>query len=234
MQAVTEQYGEKGSEQDADNATEGTQGDGFGQKLKKDVSAFRSNGLTHADFARALCDRNKHDVHHTDPAHQQPNRGNGKHQNENQIADLVPEIEEIVRGKKSEVVRLVVGEAAFAAQEVADFFNRFADHFGIAGLGKDHIVFFVGIELTQGGHGHDGDVVFGVRAAGNALTALFESGDHRKELAIDDHFFPDGGGCSFGEENVGGVEAEQHDRCSMLGVGVIEFTSISYLDVENL
>jgi len=40
------------------------------------MSHLRAQGLAQADFARALCDRDEHDVHNADAAHQQRNGGN--------------------------------------------------------------------------------------------------------------------------------------------------------------
>src|SRR5216117_1113926 len=37
---------------------------GFCQKLELDIAACRTDGHSNADFARALCHRYEHDVHH--------------------------------------------------------------------------------------------------------------------------------------------------------------------------
>ena len=50
------------------------EGDGFERELQQDVALARADGFAHADLARALGDRNQHDVHHADAAHDQSPR----------------------------------------------------------------------------------------------------------------------------------------------------------------
>src|ERR1700685_2194559 len=51
------------SESDADESSEASEDHRFGKKLPDDVASPRADGFADADFARALRDRHKHDVH---------------------------------------------------------------------------------------------------------------------------------------------------------------------------
>ena len=101
---------------------------------------LRADGFADADFPGSFGDGDEHDVHHADAAHQQSHRSDREHQHENQIADFVPEIEKVVGSENREVVRLVIGEAAFSAQQVADFLDGLPDDFRIAGFGENDVI----------------------------------------------------------------------------------------------
>ena len=55
---------------DAEQAAETADQDGFEQKLAQDISIAGADGLAHADLAGALGDRDQHDVHDADAAHE--------------------------------------------------------------------------------------------------------------------------------------------------------------------
>src|SRR5215475_1042767 len=122
------------AENHAENSADGSECDGFNQELKKYVAAFCPNGFAHANFARALCDADEHDVHHTNSADEQADGGDAEHEQENQEADFVPEIEEIVRSENGEIVWFIVRQAAFAPKQVAHFFDGLRNLGRVAGL----------------------------------------------------------------------------------------------------
>src|SRR5207253_8825218 len=90
-----------------------------------------------------------------------------------------------------------------------------------------------GIEFAEGGHWHHGDVVFGIRAAGNSLLALLASADDAEELAVDDDFFPDAVRDRLWEKYSGSVVTEQHHRHVVVGVGLVEHPSVFDFQVED-
>ena len=192
MGGVFEEERDAGAEGDADDAADGAERDGFDQKLDEDVVALGADGFAHADFAGALGDGDQHDVHHADAADDEAYRRYREHEDENQAADFLPELEEIVGSENRKVVRLVVGEAAFAAEKVAHFVDGLVDIIGIAGFGEDDVVFLIWVELAERGDGHVGGIVFGVGAAGDALALLLKNANHGEELAVNGDFLADG------------------------------------------
>ena len=55
-------------EENPDDAPEHAEHDGFDEELHKDRAAVGADGLSDADFARALRDGDEHDVHNADAA----------------------------------------------------------------------------------------------------------------------------------------------------------------------
>ena len=88
----------------------------LGEELATYIACCRADRLANSDLARALSHRYQHDVHHSDAADQQSNRSNHEHEDENQTADFVPQIQKIIRREKREIIRLAAGKAALAAQ----------------------------------------------------------------------------------------------------------------------
>src|SRR5664279_2841151 len=58
-------------EDDAHEATDESDGEGFGKKLKEDMAAARAEGFLNTDFASALRNGDEHDVHEPDAAYAQ-------------------------------------------------------------------------------------------------------------------------------------------------------------------
>ena len=201
--------------------------------MDEDVVAFGADGFANADLARALGDGDEHDIHHADAADDEADRGYREHQDEDQAADFLPEFEEIVGREDGEVVGLVVGEAAFTAEEFANFVDGLRNVVGVSGFGEDNVVFFVWIELAERGDGHVGGVVFGIGAAGDALALLLESADDGEKLAVNRDFLADGGSGRAGEECAHGVVAEEDDGSAMVGVGFVEEAALLDFQVED-
>ena len=63
-----------------DDAAEGGQHHRLDQELQQDVALQRADREPDADLARALGDRDQHDVHDADAAHQQADAGDGAEQ----------------------------------------------------------------------------------------------------------------------------------------------------------
>src|SRR2546422_8360298 len=61
------------------------------------TTLFRSN----ADLAGAFGDADKHDVHYADAADDEADGRHGEHQNENEAADFVPQVEKIIDRKST-------------------------------------------------------------------------------------------------------------------------------------
>src|SRR5262249_35651016 len=167
--AVLHQERKPCAKNNAKDTTDGTKRDGFDQKLKQDVAAFCSDGFAYANFACTLRDADEHDVHDTDAANQQADGGNAEHEQEDQEANLVPEIEKIVGSEDSKVVGLVIGKAAFAPKQISHLLNGLRNLRRVAGFCENHIIFLIRIKLAQRGHRHEGNIVFGICAAGNSL-----------------------------------------------------------------
>ena len=68
-------------------AAEQRQDQGLDQELGQDVPAARADRLADADLAGPLADRDEHDVHDPDAAHQERDRGNPGQQQGQQVAD---------------------------------------------------------------------------------------------------------------------------------------------------
>src|SRR6185369_10341432 len=207
--------------------------DGFDQELRENVVALGADGFADADFAGALGDRDQHDVHHSNAAHDQADRSYREHQDENHAADFVPQIEEIVGGKNREIVRFVVAETPLAPQQFTGLVDGFGDALGAGGFHKEHVVLLIRIELAQRGHGHDSNVVFGIGAAGDALLALFHRADHGEELAVQSDFFSDRVGGRTRKKRAGCVVAEHDDRRTMLGVIFVERAAVLDFHIED-
>ena len=59
------------AQQDADHSSEGGENDGLGQELGQNVAPPPADALSQPDLARPFGDRDEHDVHDSDPAHDQ-------------------------------------------------------------------------------------------------------------------------------------------------------------------
>ena len=92
---------------DPEHAADRRQHRRFRQELKQHFSPARAQRPAHADLARPLGHRNRHDRHHADAAHHQRNRRNHHQREERRLADLIPELQDRVLRDDVEVVRLV-------------------------------------------------------------------------------------------------------------------------------
>src|SRR2546425_1050312 len=97
LQAGAPEKGGAGAEENADDAADGAERDGFDEELRKDVGASCADGLSHPNFAGAFSDADEHDIHDTDSPDDQTDGSDREHQNEDQPTDLVPQIQKIVR-----------------------------------------------------------------------------------------------------------------------------------------
>src|SRR5207245_3762579 len=172
------------------------------QELRQNVATLGADSLANADLPSAFRDAHEHDVHHADASDNQAYRSDCEHQNENQAADLVPQIEKIVRSEERKIIRFVIRKAALAAQQVAHFFDGLADLRRIRGLRENNVIFLVGIKFAERGHRHHGDVVFGIRAAGNSLLALFARAVELKSWPVIVTSFPVLSETDFGKSNL--------------------------------
>ncbi len=64
------------------------EGEAFEQELREDVAAARAEGLEQADLARALGDRDEHDVHDADAADAKRHRADDAQKNLERGAEL--------------------------------------------------------------------------------------------------------------------------------------------------
>src|SRR5882672_9459826 len=120
-------------------------------------------------FARTFGDADEHDVHHADAADDEADGSDGEHQNENQAADLVPQVEKIIGSEERKIVWFVVRKAALATEQVANLFHGFSHFIRVTGLGENDVVLVIGIELAERCDRHVRGVVFRVSAAGDSL-----------------------------------------------------------------
>ena len=201
--------------------------------MRQNVATLGADSLANADLPSAFRDAHEHDVHHADASDNQAYRSDCEHQNENQAADLVPQIEKIVRSEERKIIRFVIRKAALAAQQVAHFFDGLADLRRIRGLRENNVIFLVGIKFAERGHRHHGDVVFGIRAARNSLLALFARADDAEELAVDSDFFSDAVGNGLWKKYSCRVVAEQHHGHVVIGIRLIEHSPVFDLQVED-
>src|SRR5579859_4671620 len=99
--------GDHPADQDSNNSADGAERDRLQRELEENIPLGRANGLAHTDFARALGDRDQHDVHHAYATDHETNAGDSEHEDENASGDLVPEIGQRVWSEDREIVGLI-------------------------------------------------------------------------------------------------------------------------------
>src|SRR5208282_4832758 len=119
------------ADNDADNSASSGKRHGFEEELPGDVAAARADGFAHADFARALRDGYQHDVHHTHTANQQADRAEHDDHQHDAANDVVKFLHHFHLRLNGEVVGLIVGNFAAAAQNFADLIHRGVEFAGI-------------------------------------------------------------------------------------------------------
>ena len=88
--------------------------------MPDDVALARADGFAHPDFASALRDRHQHDVHHAHAADQQPDGADHRNQNRHRSGDLPELVRHLLGAGDVEIIGLVEGNVAAAAQQSAD------------------------------------------------------------------------------------------------------------------
>ena len=105
---------------DADRPAEQAERDRFDQELKEDVPPRRAERLADADLARALGDRDEHDVHDADAADEQRHRRDSGEQRREHRGRLAQRVEDVGLIANAEIVlaRLSGCDARGAARRV--------------------------------------------------------------------------------------------------------------------
>ena len=103
----------------ADDSAEEGHGRRFDQELRHDVAAARAERLAHTDLARALGDRDQHDVHDDDAADDQRDSGERDEDGKEAGADALPDADEGLVGIDGEAVLCSRGVVADGAQDDA-------------------------------------------------------------------------------------------------------------------
>src|SRR5687767_12908697 len=93
-------------ERHSGQSTEGGQNDRLGEKLAHDVRSACPDRLADADLARALGDRDEHDVHHHDSTDDERYRHQAHEGGVDAGGDLPVEVEQFLGRHEAEVVRL--------------------------------------------------------------------------------------------------------------------------------
>ena len=105
----------------ADHAAEQAEQGGFGQELDQDIASARAQGFAQADLAGAFGDRDQHDVHDADAAHQQRNAGDAAQEDGQHAGDGLGGGDKILLGEDGEIIRAEVGAVA-GAQDLRNLF----------------------------------------------------------------------------------------------------------------
>jgi hypothetical protein len=114
--------GDQPAQPNADDAAEHAEQRGFGQELHQNIPAPRANRFAQADFARALGDRDQHDVHNADAAHQQRDGGDAAQEDGQHAGDGARRLDKILLRKDREIVQPNFGAVALA-QDLRNFFG---------------------------------------------------------------------------------------------------------------
>src|SRR5437870_559843 len=77
------------AENDAAQAADRSEKRGFQQELRADVAAARADGPSDADLSRPFGDRHQHDVHDSDSADDERDRGDARQQDREGAAGLL-------------------------------------------------------------------------------------------------------------------------------------------------
>ncbi len=125
------------------------QHDGFGQELADYVAPPRANCFADADLVGAFGYRHQHDVHHADAAHQQANRADDDGHQRYRAHDLAEVVGDGFGAGHAEIVGLIEGHIAAAAQQAADLVFGGILEAGI-GLGADEMLVVCGVVLAIG------------------------------------------------------------------------------------
>src|SRR5437667_8279366 len=103
----------------------------------------------------------------------------------------------------------------------------------ISGLGEDDVVFLIGIEFAERGHGHVCGIVLRVGASGNALFLFLKRSDDGKKLSVDYDFLAEAPLGRFWKQNSSGVVAQQHHGSAVLRVRLIVEAPVLNLQIKN-
>ena len=90
---------------DADQPAEQRQGQRLDEELGEDVDAAGADGLADADLAGPLADRDQHDVHDPDAAHDERDRGDARQEHVSSVRHRREGVEELGLVGDREVVR---------------------------------------------------------------------------------------------------------------------------------
>src|SRR4029077_17617008 len=97
---------------------------GFGEELKNDVGLARADGFSNPDFARTLSDRNQHDIHDADSAHQQTDGTQHHHDQRHHRSHVMELFHHLLGGGNKKIVGLVGGDLALDSQDHPRFIDR--------------------------------------------------------------------------------------------------------------
>ncbi len=200
------------SDADAGQSSGGGEHHGFDEELPDDVLAAGADGFADTDLAGALGDADQHDVHHADAADHQPDGSDHDDGKRDHAHDTVEAFNERSRGLEVEVVGLVVGHLAGAAQRHARLVDGHVQLSG-KGLDADAVFLGLGIHLAEGPVGNDGARIAVVGAAKTALRFL-EDAQYLEVLSADQDVLADG--IDVGKEALGEVFANHHDGHAVL------------------
>ena len=119
---------------------------------------------------------NQHDIHHSDAAHEQPDRTDHRRQNHQRTGELVPQIAQKVRGTQLKIIFLARRDAPQPPQGL-DHFPLGRLHVHVFGNGKNQEQFLgLGVFLVEFAQRDDGENIH-ARAKKQALIVLERSDD---------------------------------------------------------
>ena len=165
---------------DADEAAERAQENSFDQKLREDVSAMGTDGEADTDFAGALGDGNKHDVHDADASDDEGDSGDAREQSRHGFRRSGGGGREFFLGADGEVG---FATATALSEEVFDGELNARDVFREIGLDADHAdIGASGDSLHVRGVGDEDDIVF-IGAKDTESLGRHDAEDAKGEIA---------------------------------------------------
>src|SRR5437879_527194 len=134
---------------------------GFDEELAKDVAPPGAERFPNADLARSLGNGHQHDVHDHDATDHQRDRHESWQGNEQDLADLAPEIEHFVGGLHRKVVFIARAQVPAAAHDRLRLLHRLAHLADRARLDGEGVYdpWRIDVALERRGGGRHGEFI---------------------------------------------------------------------------
>ena len=217
------------AKENANDAAGTGEDDGFGEELPDDVALARANGAAHANFAGALSDGHEHDVHHTDAADEEADGADDGDEQGDRGSDLAKLVGDLLGAGDAEIIGLVVGNVAAAAEDAANLVFGFG-HVSVNGGGADHDFVVLGIVFAVGAIGNQ-DVFIGGLILDELAFARLEDADD----FVSDGVHQDGlaDGLVIGVKRFGDVRADDGDIGAVSIFGIAKEAALPRAGVED-
>jgi hypothetical protein len=210
LEGADERHGAGEAERGAGGAAEQRQYDGLDEELQPDVALAGADGHADADLARALGDRDEHDVHDADAADHERDGRDDDEQHREHFVDRFLALAELGHGAHGEVGLLQVVNAVALAQNRLDLPARPVDDARVGGRDDEVVDAARGPRPQARAERADGHEQLVVLVFAERVRPLArEHADDAIRVAPDAHDGADG--VLVAEQGLGGRGAEHHD-----------------------